>query len=186
MPLDINIHDKYKFAVKVLLNNTFSVQSSEVFEKIRYSYTVLEKKDVKKHNMAGVKLESFLLNKQNGKLSVKQRGNSVIDYIWLQISVQYGFKRCTNVKLKEEILRFVYEPKTRISTYDIINWAKLHPHVSVHAFDGRYKKFISHNTPHRTRISICYIVKDYHLYPIFNKDLKRPHMKQTMAAPKTG
>ena len=107
MPLDINIHDKYKFAVKVLLNNTFSVQSSKVLEKIRFSYTVLEKKDVKKHDMPGVKLESFLLSKQNGKLSVKQRGNCVIDYIWLQISDQYGFKRYTYVKLKEEILRFV-------------------------------------------------------------------------------
>lgn len=36
--------DKYKFAVKVLLDNSFMVQSGEVFYKVGFSYMVLRKK----------------------------------------------------------------------------------------------------------------------------------------------
>ena len=34
---------------------------------------------------------------------------------------------------KDEILRFVDNPKKEISTFEVINWPKTHPHVSVHA-----------------------------------------------------
>ena len=66
--------------------------------------------------------------------------------------------------LKEEIFRFD-NPKLGTSTYELITW--------VDAFDSRYKKFISHNTPNRTKIVLCYIVKDHHLHPILSKDLKQ-------------
>ena len=61
-----------------------------------------------------------------------------------------------------------------INTEELINWAKeRHDNVSIHAFDCRYKKFISHiamNT--RTNVTLVYIVKDHHCYPITNEKLK--------------
>lgn len=119
--------------------------------------------------MTSVKLTSFILKKYNNK----RHGNCVVDYIWSQVKDQYGFKKYNYEMLKEEILHYVDDIKLGISTYEIINWASLHPQVSVHVFDSRYKKFISHNTPHRTRIVLCYIIKDHNLHPILSNDLKR-------------
>lgn len=82
MPLNLNIDDKY--AVKVLLDNSFNMQSGEVLEKIGFSYIILKKKKVEKHNMKGLKLKSFLLNKHNGGRTIKKRENCVINYIWLK------------------------------------------------------------------------------------------------------
>lgn len=59
-------------------------------------------------------------------------------------------------KLRDKILRFVDNPKGGISTFEIVNWAKTHPHVSVHTFHPRYKKF-NHNVPDRPRTMLCYI-----------------------------
>ena len=61
---------------------------------------------------------------------------------------------------KDEILRFVDDIKRGISTY-------------ASTLDSRYKKFNSHNTPHTTKIVLCYIVKDHHLHPILSTQLKK-------------
>ena len=60
-----------------------------------------------------------------------------------------------------------------ISTYELIDWAKnRHPNtVSIHAFDSRYKKFISHIS-NESRVSLVFIVKDNHCTPITDNKLK--------------
>ena len=42
--------------------------------------------------------------------------------------------------------------------------------MSIHAFDSRYIKFITHSK-HCSNISLVYIVKDHHCYPITNEKL---------------
>ena len=172
MPLDLSNVDKYKYTVKVLLKNSSTTQS-EVLDKIGFSYTVLLRKRVEIHKMSGVKLTAFFLEKQNRGKTIKRQENCVINYIWSQVKHQYGFKQYTYNILKDDILRYVDDIKNGISTYEIIDWSKTHEHVSVHTFDCRYKKFVSHNTLHKTKIVLCYIVKDHHLQPNLNKDLKR-------------
>ena len=135
--------------------------------------------------MAGVKLKSFFLDKHNSGKTIKRRENCVIDYVWSQVKNQHGFKKYTYEMLKNEILRFVDDIKRGISTYEIINWARTHLYVSVHAFDSRYKKFISHNTPHTTKIVLCYIVKDHHLHPILSTQLKKAACEANQGRAKT-
>lgn len=84
----------------------------------------MKKKRVEKHNMKGVKLNSFFINQSNGNKSIKNHGNCVIDYVWSQIKDKRGFKTYSYDKLKDEILRFVDDPKAGISTFELINWAE--------------------------------------------------------------
>ena len=132
----------------------------------------MKKKRVEKHNTKGVKLDSFFLNKSNGNKKIKKRENCVIDYVWSQIKNKRVFKTYSYNKLKNEILRYVDDPKTGTSTFELINWAKTHSNVSVHAFDARYKTFFTYSTGH-TNIVLCYIVKDHHLHPILDNQLKK-------------
>ena len=83
-----------KYAVKVLFHNNFCTQSAEVLEKVGFTY-------VEKHNMKGVQLESYFLNRSNRNKTVKKQENYVIDYVWSQVKDQYGFKKYTYEKLKE-------------------------------------------------------------------------------------
>ena len=120
--------------------------------------------------MGKLKLESYLLNKQR---PIKSHGvnTCVVDYVWDQVRGQRGFKSYTYDKLKSEIYEYVPEGDM-ISTEELINWAKeCHDNVSVHAFDSRYKKFITHSK-NCSNISLVYIVKDHHCYPITNEKLK--------------
>ena len=43
--------------------------------------------------------------------------------------------------------------------------------MKIHAYDSTYRKFISHTTP-STNVSLVYIVKDHHCFPITNEKLK--------------
>ena len=59
-----------------------------------------------------------------------------------------------------------------INTQEIINWIKSEEHsISLHAYDPRYKKFITYISQ-RPNIILVYICKDNHLFPILNKQLK--------------
>ena len=60
-----------------------------------------------------------------------------------------------------------------INTREIIDWIKKEEHnnISLHAYDPRYKKFITH-TNNQSNIFLVYISKDNHLFPILNKKLK--------------
>lgn len=59
-------------------------------------------------------------------------------------------------KLKDEILQFIDDLKAGIHTYELINWGRTHPRVSVHGYDSRYKIFANHCTPHNTNITLLY------------------------------
>ena len=74
-------------------------------------------------------------------------------------------------KLKTELYGFAYDTP-RISTEELISWAKeCHNNVSIHAFDSRYKKFVTYSK-NCSNVYLVYIVKDHHCYPITNEKLK--------------
>ena len=153
-----------------LLKNKFTVLSQEVISGIGCKIIKLTKKQFKHHKMGKLKLESYLFNKQR---PIKSHGvnTCVIDYVWDQVQGKRGFKTYDYDKLKSEIYEYIPEGDM-ISTEELINWAKeCHANVSIHAFDSRYKKFITH-TNHCSNISLVYIVKDHHCYPITDETLK--------------
>ena len=144
--------------------------SGEYINAIGCKLIKLDKKQFKHHKMGKLRLESYLLNKQR---PIKSHGANtcVIDYVWDQIRGSRGFKTYTYEKLKSEIYSFVPEGDM-ISTEELINWAKAcHDNVSIHAFDSRYKTFLKHSN-HCSNISLVYIVKDHHCYPITDEKLK--------------
>ena len=168
-PVNSNV-SIYKFAMYVLLKNGFNTLSGESIVGIGCKMFKLTKKQIKKHKMGNLKLESYLLNKQR-PITSHGENTCVVDYIWDQVRGQRGFKTYTYDKLKEEIYDYVPEGDM-ISTEELIDWAKVcHNNVSIHAFDCRYKKFITHSN-HCSNISLVYIVKDHHCFPITDEKLK--------------
>ena len=167
----LNTDDKYLFALYTLLTSNIYLLSGEYISALGFDIMKLDKRNVIHHKMGRLRLENYLLEHQR---PIKSHGKNlcVIDYIWDAIKNKRGFRRYTFDKLKEEIYTHIIDPPM-ISTYEMISWAKdHHPNtVSIHAFDCRYKKFISHISP-ESRVSLVYIVKDHHLYPITDKRLK--------------
>ena len=169
-PVNLSRLDIYKFAMYTLLKNKFTMLSQEVISGIGCTIIKLTKKQFKHHKMGKLKLESYLLNKQR---PIKSHGvnTCVVDYVWDQVRGQRGFKTYTYDKLKSEIYDYVPEGQM-ISTEELINWAnECHENLSIHAFDSRYRKFITYSK-NCSNISLVYIVKDHHCYPITNEKLK--------------
>jgi len=169
-PVNLSIPDTYKFALYTLMKTNVTFLSGESVTHIGCKIVNLDKKRVIKHKMGKLKLESYLLNKQR---PIKSHGvnTCVVDYVWDQVRGQRGFKTYTYDKLKSEIYDYVPEGQM-ISTEELINWAnECHDNLSIHAFDSRYRKFITHSK-NCSNISLVYIVKDHHCYPITNEKLK--------------
>ena len=86
-----------------------------------------------------------------------------------------GFKTYTYEKLSEELVEYA-DMLPFMDTSQIIDWIKnCHSNISLHAYTCTYKKFISHisNTPD---IVLTFFVKDHHLHPITDPDLKNVAM----------
>ena len=170
-PSGLSRQDVYKFAMYTLLKNEFSVLSLESIQAIGCKIMELSERKVNKHKMGKLKLESYLLNKQK-PITKYGENTCVVDYVWNQVRGKRGFKRYTYDKLKNEIYSFVCEGDM-INTDELINCSKAcHPNVSIHAFDCRYKKFVSHTRKNDGYVSLVYIVKDHHCWPITDEKLK--------------
>lgn len=91
-PFDISVpqlskRDMYKFMVYTLLSNNFTLLSAQEITKIGCKIITHNKKFFMKHFMEGIKLDSYLLNKQR---PIKSHGKNtcVVDYVWDQESIQ--------------------------------------------------------------------------------------------------
>ena len=169
--------EMYKLFMYVLLSNNFNLQSGQMISKIGAKVMTYNKQFLMQHHMLGVKLESHLLTKY-GK--IKKRGDNccVPDFIWDQCKGRPGFKNYTYEKLVSEVWSFATVTvtgnlKRQLCTENIINWAKeLHPHVSIHAFDAGFRKFATYSAPSKREVSLVFIAKDHHLFPITDEQLK--------------
>lgn len=124
--------------------------------------------------MGRFKLESFFLDNKN-KFRVRGSDTCVIDYIWSQVLNKRGFKTYAYDKLSEELVEYA-DMFPFMDTSQIIDWIKnCHSNISLHAYTCTYKKFISHisNTPD---IVLTFFVKDHHLHPITDPELKNVAM----------
>ena len=90
-----------------------------------------------------------------------------------QVKGKRGFKNYDYDKLKNELYEFVSEPPM-VNTEELIDWVKqCHTNVSRHAFDSTYRKFVSYtNSNTRTDVTLVYVVKDHHCFPITDERLK--------------
>lgn len=173
---ELNRRDMYKFMVYTLMENNFTVLSAQEITKVGCKILTHNKQFFMEHFMEGVKLESHLLSKQR---KIKSHGETtcVVDYVWDQVRGKRGFRSYDYEKLKSELYSYApidimqyLEPK--LNTESLIMWAKeCHPNVSIHAFDSCYKKFIAHSNGNPD-ISLVYIVKDHHCFPITDETLK--------------
>ena len=163
--------DMYKLMMYVLLTNGFTILSTQTIEEIGASIITHKKSFFKHHKMGRLKLESFFLDNKN-KFRVQGSDTSFIDYLWHEVKGKRGFKTYTYEKLSEELVEYA-DMYPFMSIQEIIDWIKnCHSNISLHAYSCSYKKFISHilNTPD---IVLTFFVKDHHLHPITDPELKR-------------
>ena len=170
--------DMYKFMVYTLMENDFMVLSAQVITKVGCKILTHNKQFFMDHFMEGVKLESHLLSNQR-KIKSHGKNTCVVDYVWDQVRGKRGFKTYDYKKLKGELMSYVTKDlmdgskKYALTTRDLISWAKeCHPNVSIHAYDSCFRKFITHSN-NCSDISLVYIVKDHHCFPITNEKLKQ-------------
>ncbi|XP_068684491.1 uncharacterized protein [Montipora foliosa] len=168
---ELSLKDMYKFFMYTLLENNFEPLSAEVITRIGGKVITHNPQFFAHHFMAGLKLESYLLSKQRKPKSYGS-DSCVIDYVWDQVRGKRGFKTYDYKKLKNEIFKYCADPP-RMTTKELIDWAKsCHSNVSIHAYDSTYRKFKSHTNKHNCDVSLVYIVKDHHCYPITDEKLK--------------
>ena len=174
---ELDKNDMYKFMMYTLLVNNFTTLSGQVISKVGAKVLTHNKQYFAQHFMEGVKLENHLLSKHR---KIKSHGNTtcVQDFIWDQVKGQRGFKTYTYKKLAKEVnsyatIDIIGQLAPKLNTENLIMWAKeCHPNVSIHAFDSTYRKFVTH-TNNCSNISLVYIVKDHHCFPITKEDLKK-------------
>ncbi|XP_068692731.1 uncharacterized protein [Montipora foliosa] len=167
----LSLEDMYKFFMYKLLTSNFTLLSADVITEIGGRVITYNPQFFAHHFMAGLKLESYLLS---GQRKPKSYGSNscVLDYVWDQVRGKRGFKTYDYDKLKDEIFKYCADPP-RMTTKELIDWAKYcHPNLSVHAYDSTYRKFKSHIRKNNCDVSLVYIVKDHHCYPITDEKLK--------------
>ena len=170
MPVGLRKRDKYKFALSELMKSGINLVSGQSISELGFNIINLDEKKPVNTKMGSLKLESYLLNKQR-PITKHVPKSCVVDYVWDQVRGKHGFKTYTCEKLKDEIYKFVPDDEL-INTRELIDWAKkCHNNVSIHAFDARYRKFITH-TNNCSNISLVYIVKDHHCFPITDEKFK--------------
>ena len=163
--------DMYKLMLYVLLTNGFNILSTQTSEEVGAKIITHKKSFFKDHKMERLKLESFFLDNKN-KIKIHGSETCVLDYIWHEVKGKHGFKTYTYKKLSEELTEFT-NSFPYMSTQDIVHWIKeYHSNISLHAYTCTYKKFMKHisNAPD---IVLTFFVKDLHLRPITDPELKR-------------
>ena len=166
----LSLQDMYKFFMYTLLTHNYAPLSAEVITKIGARVITYNPQFFAHHFMGSLKLESYLLSNQRKPKSYGS-DSCVIDFVWDQVREKKGFKTYDYKKLKTEIFKYCADPP-RMTTKELIDWAKnCHSNVSIHAYDSTYRKFKTHISKH-SDVSLVYIVKDHHCYPITDERLK--------------
>ena len=164
--------DMYKFLMYTLLQNKFTVLSTETIAEVGADISTHNTQFFKDHKAGALKLNTFFLDKQ---FQIKQRGDNTctVDFVWHNCKGKKGFQKYTNQKLSDELE--VYAPRfPMMSTQELVTWAKeCHPNVSIHAYDSTWRKFMKHNPLHQHTIALVFYIKDHHLYPIQDNHLKQ-------------
>ena len=165
--------DMYKFLMYTLLQNNFTVLSTETISEIGDTVTTHNEQFFKDHSVGALKINTYFLDKQ---FQIKQRGDNtcMVDFVWHNCKGKKGFQKYTYQKLSDELQEYAAN-FPMVTTQELIDWAKkCHPNVSIHAHDSTWRKFMKHipSTSH-TGICLVFYIKDHHLYPILYDRLKQ-------------
>ena len=166
--------DMYKFLMYTLLQNNFTVLSTETIAEIGATITTHNEQFFKDHVAGTLKLNTFFLDKQ---FQIKQRGDNtcMVDFVWHNCQGKKGFPKHTYQKLYDEMEVYGSASFPMMSTQELITWAReCHPNVSIHAYYSTWRKFMKHIASSNNR-SVCFVfyIKDHHLYPIQDDRLKQ-------------
>ena len=134
----------YKFLMYTLLQNNFTVLSTETIAEIGATITTHNEQFFKDHVAGALKLNTFFLDKQ---FQIKQRGENtcMVDFVWYNCRGKKGFQKYTYQKLYDEMEVYGSGSFPMMSTQELIDWAKAcHPNVSIHAYDSTWRKFMKH------------------------------------------
>ena len=163
--------DMYKFLMYTLLQNNFTVLSTETIAEIGATITTHNEQFFKDHKVGALKLNTFFLDKQ---FQIKQRGENtcMVDFVWHNCKGKKGFQKYTYKKLSDELEDYAAS-FPMMSTQELIDWAKAcHPNVSIRAYDSTWRKFMKHIASRHPSICLVFYIKDHHLYPIQADRLK--------------
>ena len=159
--------DMYKFLMYTLLQNNFTVLSTETIAEIGATITTHNEQFFKDHVAGALKLNTFFLDKQS---QIKQRGDNtcMVDFVWHNCKGKKGFQKYTYQKLYYELEVYTSASFPMMSTQELIDWAKVcYPNASIHAYDSTWRKFVKHiaSTNHKD-ICLVFYIKDHDLYPV--------------------
>ena len=162
----------YKLLMYTLLQNNFTVLSTETIAEIGATITTHNEQFFKHHKVGALNLNTFFLDKQ---FQIKQRGENtcMVDFVWHNCKGKKGFHKYTYQKLYDEMEVYGSGSFPMMSTQELIDWAKAcHPNVSIHAYDSTWRKFMKHIARSKPPIFLVFYVKDHHLYSIQDDRLK--------------
>ena len=157
--------DVYKFMMYTLLQNNFTVLSTETISEIGDTITGHNEQFFKDYSVGALKINTYFLDKQ---FQIKQRGDNtcMVDFVWHNCKGKKGFQKYTYQKLSDELQEYAAN-FPMMTTQELIDWAN----VSIHAHDSTWRKFMTHIAS-TSYTGICYF-KDHHLYPILDYRLKQ-------------
>ena len=162
----------YKFLMYTLLQNNFTVLSTETIAEIGATITTHNEQFFKDHKVGAPKLNTFLLHKQ---FKIKQRGDNtcLVDFVWHNYKGKKGFQKYTYQKLSDEIEEYAAN-FPMMTTQELVDWAQhCQPNVSIHAYDSTWRKFMKHIASNNQSVCLVFYVKDHHLCPIQDDRLKQ-------------
>ena len=136
--------DMYKFLMYTLLQNKFTVLSTETIAEVGADISTHNTQFFKDHKAGALKLNTFFLDKQ---FQIKQRGDNtcMVDFVWHNCKGKKGFQKYTYQKLYDEMEVYGSASFPMMSTQELIDWAKAcHPNVSIQAYDSTWRKFMKH------------------------------------------
>ena len=126
-------------------------------------------------------IDKFLEGVNCAEIESKGKNTCVVDYIWTVVKGKYGFSGMSYGSLMRELNYFNGGEHTEegLSTEDVIAWrSKYHRNVSIYAINPLYRLFVSKPAINKKEvITLCYMVKDNHCYPILNDEIVRKYSK---------
>ena len=100
--------DLYKFLMYTLLQNNFTVLSTETIAEIGATITTHNEQFFKDHKVGALKLNTFFLDKQ---FQIKQRGENTckMDFVWHNCKGKNGFQ---NIRIRNYMMRWKFMGQT--------------------------------------------------------------------------
>ena len=147
--------DVYKFLMYTLLQNNFTVLSTETISEIGDTITAHNEQFFKDHSVGALKINTYFLDKQ---FQIKQRGDNtcMVDFVWHNCKGKKGFQKYTYQKLSDELQEYAANFPMMTTQELIYRAKKCHPNVSIHAHDSTWRKFMTHIVScFILRIAIC-------------------------------